>query len=674
MRDKLYVMIVYAITGLVMALWPLWAKEKVVLATSPPVSRWSQSSGSWPWKSACLAVSAFGMIRLTGESVASTLILSLLLIALAVSITRKKFDTVSILLSFLALCVSATIPWWRRQGGSLDIASFELLVFALFTTVLAHVFTTHVVIKESKYTIAWLTFYSMIATLLSFSTGIFSDSNAFLTLWHHWGAYIGPAELLLTGAAIFHDFPAQYGLGPTALIASACANDCWRGMYFISGFTTLAFSVLIAVLALALSRRWWPERLIVLSLCLVICFFWAAYPPSVASPVMTPSVSGLRFLPAVLLVTYLFFIKQIEYSKPRLVIAHGFWVFGALWSPESAFYVTCVWWPYYIFLRRVQGDSMSLVKGIVRAAMKLLLIGAGLAIVFNIIFRIIYDKGPTLYGYLAYAINPPGPMPINIHGTVWYFLFASIIGASALWSNYTTKGDTTLFRRGFLLQFLGYGTFSYFLGRSHDNNLLNIMPFIFLILLHAMSTTADKGLAGASIVLTAALIGWLPLFGWQAWRETVSEGKLFSIDSKSLRESISFSDPLTQQKIAARLSQAGQDSGLPTDSSRAVDFLQRNYAEPITVLDFSLNLVGSAHPKVWSAIHGPANYAFIPSQRRQEFLLRAAKSLNRSGWLIVDRKFPADDWLADFDSAYQRTNRFEFGTYYAIRFSPKTSH
>lgn len=294
------------------------------------------------------------------------------------------------LTSFLALCVSATIPWWHRQNGSLDISNFKLLAFGLVTFVLIHLFATQVPIRESRFPITWIIVYTLLAAVLSFSTGVFTDSNAsaFLTLWHHWGAYVGPSELLLTGATIFHDFPVQYGLGPTALIANICANDCWKGMYFLAGSTTLAYSVLIAVLALALSRNRWPERLAVLALCLATCFFWTAYPPSVASPLLCPSTTGLRFLPAVLLITYLFFAKQIEHSEPRMLIPQGLWVPGALWSPESGFYVTFVWWPSYFLIRRGQGDFWSRAKGFANAALRLLSIGVGLVMFFMLHFTL----------------------------------------------------------------------------------------------------------------------------------------------------------------------------------------------------------------------------------------------------------------------------------------------
>ena len=330
-----------------------------------------------------------------------------------------------------------------------------------------------------------------------------------------------------------------------------------------------------------------------------------------------------------------------------------------------------MWWPYYLFIRREQDGFLFRVKGFANAAMRLLVISVGLVIVFNIVFQIIYNEVPTLYGFLAYALNPPGPMPINPRGAVWFFLLVTSIGVGTLLHSWHRTGDTLSFRRGFLVQLLSYGAFSYFLGRSHDNNLLNILPFMLLVLLHAISTADGKILSRASVLLSATLLAWLPLFGWQAWGENVMEGGVLTFDSKSMLNSMSFSNPDTASKIADRFARYKMVSGSPQDAGRAIEFISKSYSEPVTVLDFSMDLVRSTPTAAWSAIHGPANFPYIPSQHRREFLSATATSLNRAGWLIVDRKFPADKWLIDFDFAYDRTNRLEFGTYYAIRFSPK---
>ena len=664
MIDKLYVLIVYALFGLLIALCPALIKDRSGLRVNSPYDGWLKLPAPWLWTSIGLVMLALGVLVVSGEFRFVSLMLSLGLIAVISSLGSGKFDAGNIRSIFLALCISVTIPWWRRHGGVFDYSAFELLVFGLITFLISSVFTEKEPIVEHGFSFKWLLPYALLAAMLSFSTSTYS--RVILMLWHHWGAYIGSAEMLLSGAAVFHDFPVQYGLGPTTLIAGTCFGDCWRGMYFVAGFTTFLFSVLIGTLALALTRKHWPaERLIVLMLCLAACFFWTAFPPTLSSPMATPSVSGLRFLPVVLMVTYLFFTPKIEHSKTRMFIAHGLWGFGVLWSPESAFYLTCVWWPYYIFVRRGKGDFRSRFKTLITASTRLLLIAVGLGLAFLIIYHLVYHKGPTLYGYLAYALNPPGPLPINPHGGVWYFIFAVIIGMMSLFHLWRKSGDTSLFRHGFLVLLLSYSVFTYFLGRSHDNNLLNIMPFVLLVLLHAISTSGGKIMTRISVVMVAALLSWLPIFGWTIWHDNANQGRAISFEPKSFRERISYSNPSTQQEIIK------SNRGVPADVTSAIEYIHQHYGEPVTVLDFLMVLTGSATPNVWSAMNGFSNYPFIPAERRREFLSATAASLHRPGWLVIDRKYPADMWLADFDAVYERTNQLEFGVYYAIRFSPK---
>lgn len=47
--------------------------------------------------------------------------------------------------------------------------------------------------------------------------------------------------------------------------------------------------------------------------------------------------------------------------------------------------------------------------------------------------------------------------------------------------------------------------------------------------------------------------------------------------------------------------------------------------------DSAMDINGVSPPSAWSAIHGPANFQFIPPERRREFLAATARTLNRSG-------------------------------------------
>lgn len=649
-QGKLYVILAYAVAGIVIGMWPSCVPEKGGLTSAPERSvlgAWAPIVG--------LFIATLGAVLITGESFLSQAFLAGGLVALATSLSRKGVDAVALLASLLALCVSLALPWWRRDSGVLDASAYEFAAFALIVAAFVWLFTAKRPARQGGSPVVWAVIYACLAAFLTFSTGIFDDRYGFRMMWHHWGAYVGPAELLLSGAAVFHDFPVQYGLGPTAVIAGLCGKDCWHATHFVAGFATLAYSVLIAVLALALARKRWPDRFAVLALCLATCFLWTGFPRHLVSPMMTPSVSGLRFLPATLLLTYLFFAGEIEHSRKKLLAAHALWALGVLWSPESAFYVTFLWWPYYLFVRRAPGGLSSRAQGLVKAGTGLVVGTVAFLAVLDGVYRLIYGEWPTLYAILAYAIDPPGPLPINWHGAIWYFLLAMSVGLGALVYSWRKTGDTVAFRRGFLVQLLCYAAFSYFLGRSHDNNLLNILPMLMLVLLSAMAAVESRIVSRTAVALAAVLLGWLPVFGWQAWQQNVTSGRVFTFDSR----------------IEQRFDPRWWEAGLPGDARQAITYIYQHYGEPVTLLDSSYDLVRSAPPDPWSALNGPEDFDYIPSARRREFLSRTAASLKRVGWVVVARRFPAGPWLADFDSAYQRSARLEFGDYYAIRYVPK---
>ena len=563
-------------------------------------------------------------------------------------------------------------PPWIKTPDLEKLAFKHLLGFILIVVVTSVILENRHNSKRYKLiNRLWFIAFLLIASVLSFSTAILKNDNQLLTQWHHWSAYIGPAEQFLSGSIIFHDFPAQYGLGPTVLIASICGDNCWVGMYYIVGFVTLLFSLLICMIANFLSGNHWGERLIILVLCLAVCFFWNAYPPSVGIPTVTPSVGGLRFLPVLILVSYLFFSRNIGTSKTSLFIAHFLWLIGMLWSPESAFYVTFVWGGYYLFIFRGVGSFILRFKKLFKNTISLIFMGLIFLSIFIVPYSAIYNLTPTLYGYLAYVLNPPGEMPINYFGGIWFIFLVNLLGITSLILNWKNNGDNQSFRRGFLVQLLFYSVFTYFLGRSHDNNLLNLMPFALLVLLSVRFISDKEILIRVSNVLCATLLGWLILFGWNSWKDiNILEGEVLIFNKNLLGNSASLSNSKTQVMLSERMSL--NDSGLSyMDASRAISYIHSNYSEPITVLDFSMSLENSQPQIVWSAFHNPANVFFISSKNRRIFLSNTARRLQRNGWLVVNSKYPADEWLNDLNSTYDLIERLEFGSFYAIRFRPK---
>ena len=671
MGDKLPVLIGYALFGVLIGLSP------ILLSLLPRPSIQPDRGPNKVVIGAAVLIAAMLAALFSISNGAAFVGASTLLAFFASFRTGGSVRIPIILGAFAGLLISATLPWWRRMEGFLPVMSWnELALFILITGGPLYLLT---ITKEPgaarhrPVDFALLALFFLTVALVSFSTGIFHDPQAFLFAWHHWGAYVGPSEMVRSGARLFRDVPAQYGLGPTVLIAAMGGHGCWLGVYYLAGLSTLLFAAIVAGIAFNARRRPAGARsaFVTLALCLFCCFFWTSYPPHAGAPLMTPSVSGMRFLPVMAMVAWLLWRdRSPAAASSGWQGAHLLWAFGVLWSPESAFYVTFVWWPYYLWLRSSQGSGPS---ATVRLSMLPSAAGILLLRLFVVLFCfiagywLIYRTTPTAYGYFAYVINPPGPLPIDPSGAILFFIAVLVVGLAALYSTLRLSGNTREFRQIFLLVLLAYATFSYFLGRSHDNNLLNLLPFQLLVLLVAFrAPIADWARTGAAVLL-ASLIGWSSVFGWDAWQETIGKGRLFEFNPQAMLVSFSYDDPHTAEFIRRQAVNGGD----PADAARAANYIEGNFGEPLTILDFALNLRVTDNGAVWSAVQGPENFVSVPSARRQKFLASTAKRLGRTGWLVVDRKFPADELLKDFQSAYRTELTMDFGSYYAIRFLPK---
>jgi hypothetical protein len=495
----------------------------------------------------------------------------------------------------------------------------------------------------------------MAVASLSFSTLTFVSGDILSLAWHHWGAYIGSSELLLAGARIFRDFPPQYGLGPTLLIASVCGKDCWVGTYYLVGILTLLFAFCVTALALRVTQ---PKQLMVraavLLLCVACCFFWNSFPVMASSPTAFPSVNGMRFMPALTLTALLIRFDRDNEDFPYW-IGHLCWAVAALWSIESAFYATCIWWPHFMLVRQAHKRS-AVVPTLLRSTGILVLNLGLITACFLMVYWLVYGTTPTAHGLFAYVLSPPGALPINFKGTIWFFAAALTLSTWVNWRSFQQSGNTAALRQGILLSLLAYATFSYFLGRSHDNNVLNLLPFILLMLLHVWARTAGFA-KGLSVGLLACLLGWLSVFNWNAWQTGARASPQ------------TWFDPLW---IRGALPEAGGQALFPKETMQVIARTQSLLPAPVTVVGPFLNPSSSASNAVWSVFHGPANLYSFPSALRREFLRQGAATLQRSGWLVVEVSQPDIGLLVeDFDSVYARTQAFEMSGYLAVHYTAR---
>ncbi|MES2632801.1 MAG: hypothetical protein V4669_07505 [Pseudomonadota bacterium] len=617
MGEKLPALLAYAVIGLLLALWPLTLRWQRAASTDiQPEPDGSSRNG---------VALGFGVV--------------------------------------VGLLVSAVLPWWRHDGGwAMTITAGEIAAFlaiaALPLFVLARRPANGLVVSAGWKALL-IGIFTALAVALSFST--FSHFTTDVA-WHHWGAYIGPAEVLLTGIRAFRDFPLQYGLGPTALIAAACGETCWTGAYYLIGVTSLLYAGLIARLALRVSRAHSPAQwACVLVLCIACCFLWTSYPPTLTLVSGTPSVSGMRFLPALMLAAFVIRADRAEGEFPY-ALGHIAWGLAALWSMESAFYATCIWWPAYILMQQARAADNAtpspVLATLLRSVGMLVLVMAIWVVLFLAGYWLIYRTTPTILGLFAYVLMPPGVLPINWRGTIVFFGAAIAVGAWANWRAFRSEGNEPASRHGLVLLLLAWATFSYFLGRSHDNNILNLLPMLLLVLLYVWSRS-DGFPRGLAMGLLVCLVGWASVFGWATWRAGASSSPQTWFNPHWI-DSVLPADP------------AAPGGRLPREAREAMVMAKARRADPVMLLGPYSNLPTPNARELWTTIHAPANYYTFPVEVRMQFLKMGSDALRRSGWLVVQKSQPdAFGAIEGFDAVYTRTQTFEHSGFIAIHYVPR---
>ena len=578
--------------------------------------------------------------------------------------------------TWLGLLVCSVIPWWLRD----DAARLNISGHSIFTTLCVTALTYALLSRSSdekrplfqqSMRIGLYGLFTLIAIWLVMTTGL-AQTTANTTPWHHWGAYLGPAQLVAANAIPLHDIPVQYGLGPTLLLAQSCNINCWMGLYWIAGLSTLMMMGLLAWMALRLNCSSHPlSALAVLSIVLVTCLLWTAYPPELMASMATPSTTGIRFLPGVIMLAWLvrrIFVEQ--HARRTLLCGHIIWLACIAWSPESALHASAVWMPYFVWTLTFEGapQSTHAVSRFAWAVIKLLTtlaLGLGMLIV---VFRLTLGAWPRPIEYITYMLYPPGPLPTYARGTIWFAMaclacwMIGWVGASR--HNENRKAA----QASWLVALYCVATFTYYLGRSHDNNILNLLPYLSLLLIATKGLTRSGSVNTLAMILLATLIGWLPAFGQVHYRDTAALGRLSVFAPRALTDSFNRE---TADGLFYMAPQAKDAKLHPEDAAPALRYIRQNFHEPVEIFDLFMLVDGAERQAPWSALHGPENFVYIPSEQRREYLRRVAQRLQRPGWVLYEKTTDMSSYLPEYDSVYRRTQELDFGTYRAIRFTPR---
>jgi len=598
------------------------------------------------------------------------------------------------------LVLAASLLWWHKDASGLQLDPTEVVVAAIIAAVVAAALGLwlapnaagsgeHATVRTSPFWPAWLV-YLGICGLACFSTFALVNASGAANAWHHWGAYIGPAEMVLAGAHLFQDFPAQYGLGPTLAVAAACGHDCWPGFYWLAASAAFAYCLLLGALCLEMCPPGAGRvaRSLALAVALVSALVWTDFPPQLGNPLVFPSTTGLRFAPAMLVA---WIAIRGGAAPTRLWVGTGTlaWAFGVLWSPESAIYCTFVWWPLRMALAAAEtgAQGAALPWRLLRGALPLLAALLGLLAAFLAAYDIAYGHLPDPQAVFAYLLYPPGPLPISFNGAVLFGLAVMALGfgqlverlesadpAQAAGSEATALTAAGL--RLFVALLLALATLSYFLlGRSHDNNLLNVSPFLVLALLATLASGARTEWRAAGIGLLAGYLALASTANFGIWSGAVAQDRLFKFDPRVFLQHFDFNDGNMATVLRARYGQSL--SPTPEIGALARTAVAGRH-ERYSVITSAMVLPRESFDDVWDALHGAENYAYLPPAMRQLFLRRTAQRLQRCGWLIVDGRYAGEaqgypskiDWANDYAAVYDMTEQLKAGTVLAFHLRP----
>ncbi len=286
----------------------------------------------------------------------------------------------------------------------------------------------------------------------------------------HLSYYLGPISLIQQGAIPLYSVPSQYGFLSVLLPASLSefpVIGMQRAMGLIFFLQAAVTYSVLRRLAPGMFRLW--AGLLTLVLVLLLPGERHGF-----GSFSCPSTGAYRFF-WVLALTLLYVTDR----KGKLPLKCLVFVLGCLWSFESALYCVATVATGMFFEVLIAREVPS---AFVRAAIPFGVLAAVVALV-EVLFRSHYGVAPDWYGFVEYALSYAGgygALPMEPWGAINPILVSfALLGAFAV-------SDSLRSQSPFLGVWYAWGslsmTLSYFVSRSHPQNVCNLFASWFPIL------------------------------------------------------------------------------------------------------------------------------------------------------------------------------------------------
>lgn len=583
-----------------------------------------------------------------------------------------------------------------------DISTEALMMFTVLFVAALNIKNTST--TEIYNRIAFVT----IAACLFFSAMQYDEIKANVTALfissHHWSFYLSPVFAFKDGAVPYRDFPMQYGIGPTALLAYFCKTDCWHTMSIVVPALNIATFALFSLSILKLSHGHGRDiRYLALFALLSASIFWIGNPAAYYGPFGTPSVNGMRFI---FLAIAIFCVLSFDFRIRNHIFAIiPIWILGSIWSMESFFFVSAIFTCTIIFDRAA--PELPKVRSLKSAyIISTLALISALAIFFfaRYLYELFYLEPLNLRNVFISFIYLPGPLPADWFGMILLIGIIITLGITSI-----LKLDRQSARNIYIATLGLAAGLSYYLSRSHDNNIVNIYPLL-IILITALYTKLTQ------IHVKAALVFWLAgvvagpslfyidmthnlafdmnshalypfliiLFGMIVigWQTATASTQRLSVSVKKMGLAISFAGLFASagafilNKWEYGLFVNAGDLSIAHRKelySTLLEFPKK--AEKLTNYDDLLALYNEIKARAdtttspvlvnsdyylafqdlggsWTSINNFSNIIPIPDPISSEFIISGARQFQKSGWIIIEKSME-ERWLPVFLSGYQ---------------------
>ena len=452
-------------------------------------------------------------------------------------------------------------------------------------------------------------------------------------------------------------------MGPTLLTAAACGEECFSGLYAVTitanalFLTVCGWSVLL--LTRGMDRAGRALALIAMGTAVLV---WLGYPADWGGAIISPSAGGLRFLPLAMLTALILTAERTDTARLSgclLSTGHALWLLGLAWSPEAGFFTTLLWWPW-LALRRADaaGSRTAAWAALLRGG----LIGVGAVLAglaaLALLFRVVFGDWVAPGDYVLYLLFPPGRLPINPYGPVWFIAAVLLLGLTGLWQ--ASAGPAR--RKLYVCLLAALATTSYYVSRSFDNNLFNLLPALILLLLAIQAARQTDFSAGFLRATLAAIIALPVAFHFHSFAALPGASSVAGLQ-------------LGPAPVLARLSPAPDQHGLlvAEDAANALADLRSSGASAVMLIDEKMVMPAANPAESWSGVNNAANFVPLPPEVIRRYVVAGAKRFGRAGWIVVANK-DAPRWLDLFAAAYDPAEQRRYGAYTAYRMVPRNAH